>query len=76
MERIIHLTIVRTLESKHLISDSQNGFRHKSSTVALFDCASCLKLSELLNLAKAFNIPHYLDLNALIGIRGNFTYLV
>ena len=35
MERIIHLQLVCALESKHLITDSQHGFRHKRSTVIL-----------------------------------------
>ena len=36
MERIIHRQLICALESKHLISDSQRGFRHKCSTVTLF----------------------------------------
>ena len=35
MERIIHHQLVCALESKHLITDSQRGFRHKRSTVIL-----------------------------------------
>ena len=69
MERIIHRQLVLALESKHLISDSQHGFRRKRSTVTLLlsainDWAFCLERRNsvhcvLLDLAKAFDlVPH------------------
>ena len=84
MERIIHRQLVLALESKHLISDSQHGFRHKRSTVTLLlsainDWAFCLERRNsvhcvLLDLAKAFDsVPHchlLLKLECL-GIHGN-----
>ena len=84
MERIIHHQLVRALESKHLISDSQHGFRHKRSTVTLLlsainDWAFCLEgwnsvHCVLLDLAKAFDsVPHCRLLLKLecFGIKGN-----
>jgi len=84
MERIIHCQLVRALESKHLISDSQHGFRHKCSTVTLLlsainDWAFCLEKQNsvhciLLDLAKAFDsVPHCRLLLKLecLGIRVN-----
>jgi len=70
MERIIYRHLVSALESKHLISDAQHGFRHKRSTVTLListvnNWASCLERRNsvnfvLLDLAKAFDsVPHY-----------------
>jgi len=85
MERIIHRQLVHALESKHLISDSQHGFRHKRSTVTLLlsviinDWTFCLEKQKsvhyvLLDLTKAFDsVPHcrlLLKLECLV-IRGN-----
>jgi len=84
MERIIHRLLVHVLESKHLISDSQDGFRHKRSTVTLLlsainDWEFCLEKRSsvhcvLLDLAKAFDsVPHCRLLLKLecLGIKGN-----
>ena len=84
MERIIHRQLVLALESKHLISDSQHGFRCKRSTVTLLlsainDWAFCLERRNsvhcvLLDLAKAFDsVPHCHLLLKLecFGIHGN-----
>ena len=84
MERIIHRQLVRALESKHFISDSQHGFHHKRSTFTLLlsaikDWAFCLEKQNsvhcvLLDLAKAFDsVPHCRLLLKLecLGIRGN-----
>ena len=84
MERIIHRQLTAALESNHLFSETQHGFRNKHSTITLLvssvhDWAACLDRhnsvhSLLLDLAKAFDsVPHSQLLLRLesLGIRGN-----
>ena len=84
MERIIHRQLLKALESNHLISNYQHGFRHRRSTVnllltAVHDWATCLEKRHsihciFLDLAKVFDsVPHSRLLLKLefLGIRGN-----
>ena len=84
MERIIHRQLITALESNHLISNYQHGFRHQRSTVTLLlsavhDWVACLERRHsihciFLDLAKAFDsVPHKSLLLKLecLGIRGN-----
>ena len=84
MERIIHRQLMTALETNHLISNYQHGFRHQRSTVTLLltvvhDWAACLERRHsihciFLNLAKAFDsVPHTRLLFKLeyLEIRGN-----
>ena len=84
MERIIHRQLTTVLESNHLISNYQHGFRRQRSTVTLLltavhDWAACLERRHsvhciFLDLAKAFDsVPHTRLLLKLecLGIRGN-----
>ena len=68
-ERIIHQHLVSALESHHLLSPSQSGFRTRRSTVTLLtepvnDWSLCLEQCStvhclLLDFAKAFDsVPH------------------
>ena len=83
-ERILHRYLVSALESHHLLSSSQFGFRAKRSTTSLLvdavdDWSLCLEQRGtvhclLLDFAKAFDsVPHerlLLKLSSL-GIHGN-----
>ena len=83
-EHIIHQHLVSALESHHLLSPSQSGFRTKRSTVTLLteavnDWSLCLEQRStihclLLDFAKAFDsVPHerlLLKLSSL-GIHGD-----
>ena len=83
-ERIIHQHLVSALESHHLLSPSQSGFRTRRSTVTLLteavnDWSLCLEQRStvhclLLDFAKAFDsVPHerlLLKLGSL-GIHGD-----
>ena len=84
MERIVHRQLIKVLETNHLISNYQHGFRHQCSTVSLLltavhDLAACLERRHsihciFLDLAKAFDsVPHTRLLLKLecLGIRGN-----
>jgi len=84
MERIIHLQLMKSLESNHLISNYQHGFRHKRCIVTLLlttvhDWASCLEKHHsihciLHDLAKVFDSVLYSRLLLkleYLGIRGN-----
>ena len=87
MERIIHRQLMTALESNHLISNYQHGFRHQRSTVTLLlsafhDWAACLERRHsihciFLDLVKAFDsVPHKRLLLKLecLGIRGNLLF--